>query len=118
VIVTGFSQGAMLSFALATSSSLSVSAAVPVSGRLPRSKWPEARAIGGLPPRIVALHGESDAMIPIADDRALIAHMQSIGFPAEIRTYPNTGHEITPAMQRDLLDTIATMSKELGCTPR
>jgi len=118
VIITGFSQGAILTDALITATPAYGSTAVPISGYLPKSMWPEPRGIGGLPAHIVAFHGDADSVLSVADDRATIEAMQKAFFLAELRTYPNVGHEITPAMQKDIVDTIATMSKELGCTPR
>jgi phospholipase/carboxylesterase len=60
-VVTGFSQGAMLSYAVIARPEARVFAALPIAGLLPRELWPEARPIGGLMPGVYAFHGAADA---------------------------------------------------------
>lgn len=114
-VVTGFSQGGMLSFALAARVPVVVRAAVPVAGRLPRAFWPEPRPVGGLLPEVFALHGEADPRMSIADGRATVGRLAEVGFPATLRTYPGVGHTISPAMQRDLYDALRRLVAQGGC---
>lgn len=108
-VATGFSQGAMLSYALAARNPSVVRSAVPISGRLPRHFWPEARPIGGLLPEVFALHGTADDRIPVQSARDTVAAMRGVGFSATLREYPGVRHQITPAMQNDLYEALARM---------
>mgnify|MGYP000167718098 CR=1 FL=1 len=101
VVVTGFSQGGMLSFALATRQPSVVDAAVPVGGFLPRGLWPESLPDNA--PAILALHGEADSVIPVDAPRATVAHLESIGWQADLKTWPGVGHSI-PGPMRSALD--------------
>jgi phospholipase/carboxylesterase len=99
-IVTGFSQGGMLSFALATMHPQAVAVALPLAGWLPPALWPSA-ATSGAPP-IVALHGDADTLLPIGPTRESVRALREHGFSCELVEYPGAGHEVTPAMQREL----------------
>jgi len=98
VVVTGFSQGGMLSFALATHETRVVDGAVPMGGFLPRGMWPESKPDN--PPPIFAVHGEADTIIPVTAPRATVAHLESLGWPVELVTTPGVGHSLTPDMRR------------------
>ena len=98
VVVTGFSQGGMLSFALATRRTPVVDAAVPMGGFLPRGLWPVHR-VDGAPP-IVAVHGEADAIIPVEAPRATVAHLESLGWPVTLHTEPGVEHSISRSMRQ------------------
>ncbi len=99
-IVTGFSQGGMLSFALALRHPEVTGAAFPVAGWLTPSLVPPTVGRGGVP--IVAFHGTSDPLLPFADTHRLMAYLQARSHPAEFRVYDGVGHTITPEMRRDL----------------
>jgi len=98
-IVTGFSQGGALTLALATRHPEVVGAAFPIGGWMPPSIAPAAGS--GLPP-IVALHGETDARVPIGPTRDAIAALAGRGARAELVAYPGVGHTVTGEMQRNL----------------
>ncbi len=114
-VVTGFSQGGMLSYAIVARPDGGVFAALPVGGLLPRELWPTARPVGGLLPMVVALHGDADARVPFADDRAASEAFRAAGFSAELVAYPGVGHTITPAMSRELRARLATAISSQGC---
>jgi phospholipase/carboxylesterase len=97
--VMGFSQGGMLSFQLALHHPEVIELSVPMSGMLPESLWPQTKTAGTRFPRIVALHGDADEIVPIAPDRALVARLRTLGYDAELREYPGVEHTITPAME-------------------
>ena len=111
VVVTGFSQGGMLSFALATRAPSVVDAAVPVGGFLPRGLWPDT--VPDQAPTILALHGEADAVIPVDAPRATVAHLKSIGWDASLKTWQGVGHSI-PGPMRSALDSALTEQVRLG----
>ncbi|MBX7080642.1 MAG: dienelactone hydrolase family protein [Nannocystaceae bacterium] len=102
-IVTGFSQGGMLSFAIAVRHPDSVALAVPLGGWLPPPLWPHAHAAKGVP-RIVALHGSDDGAVKLAPTEAAVEALHKHGWPAELHVYPGVGHIITPEIHRDLDD--------------
>lgn len=100
-IVTGFSQGGMLSFALAVTHPELVAAALPVAGVLPEPMWPSAKAPDD-PPPIVALHGDADPLLAIDATRQTVAALREAGFEATLTEYPGVPHRIQPNMRRDL----------------
>lgn len=114
-VVMGFSQGGMLSYAIVAREDAGVGAALPISGVIPRSLWPAERPIGGMLPSVWAFHGTVDDRVPFADDRATHAHFVRVGFPGRFREYPNVGHSITPAMARDVRETLVETLRSLGC---
>ena len=101
-IVTGFSQGGMLSFALATQYPADIAEAVPIAGLLPPSMVPAVWPAGAPMPRFVALHGDADARVPFALGKRSVESLKALGVPAELRSYPGVMHAITPEMRSDL----------------
>ncbi len=99
-VVTGFSQGGMLSFALAVYHPTLLDLAVPVGGWLPPPLWPSA--VPANPPRIVALHGEIDAAVKFEPTRDAIGHLENLGWPVTLKPYPDVGHAIPPPVRREL----------------
>jgi phospholipase/carboxylesterase len=99
-IVTGFSQGGMLSFAIAVAHPDLVALAVPVAGWLPPGLWP-GPAPEGAPP-IVGLHGDADAILRLEPTREAVRALRNAGWPAELVEYPGVGHHVDAAMQREL----------------
>lgn len=99
-VVTGFSQGGMLSFALAVYHPTLLDLAVPVSGWLPPPLWPSA--LPANPPKIVALHGEVDVAVKFEPTREAVAHLEKLGWPITLKPYPEVGHAIPPVVRREL----------------
>ena len=103
-IVTGFSQGAMMTYALAVRHPDRIAAAYPVAGFLVQR---ELRAIvdpARVPP-IVAFHGTADRVIPIARDRRSVAALRARGVRIELREHPGIGHTlegISPALMTEI----------------
>jgi len=96
LVVTGFSQGGMLSFALATRPQPVVDGAVPMGGFLPRGLWPDALPADPAP--IFAVHGEADTVITVDAPRATVAHLKALGWPVQLETTPDVAHTLTPGM--------------------
>ncbi|MET0385002.1 MAG: dienelactone hydrolase family protein [Polyangiales bacterium] len=105
-LVTGFSQGGMLSFALATRHPALIEYAIPISGTLPDPLWPNDKPSPPRSPPIHALHGNADAIVDPASDKALVAKLAQLGYPVELRTFDGVGHTITPAMSNDVQQTL------------
>lgn len=103
-IVCGFSQGGMLSYALALHHPELFSYAYPISGFLPIPLWPKVpRPAGQKFPPIVSMHGTSDTVVPFAPDKKLINHLKRLGYPADLLVYDGVGHWIAPAMFRTMM---------------
>jgi phospholipase/carboxylesterase len=105
-IVTGFSQGGMLSFALAAKHPADIGEALPVSGFAPRAMIPAPWPAGAPLPRIFALHGAADERVPIALAQLGAEKLRTQGVPVELRSYPATGHTISADMRRDLFEAL------------
>lgn len=97
LVVTGFSQGGILSFAIAARHPERVTLALPVSGLLPPKLWPRAR-----PAPVVALHGDKDRVVSYEGGARTVEAFKTLGGSAELVTYPGVEHAVTPAMRQDL----------------
>ncbi len=113
-IVTGFSQGGMLSYALALRHPELIELAVPISGALPPRLWPERGPLGARVPAIRALHGSADEVVPYADDRALSEQLQRLGYDAQLATFDGVAHHISPAMRAQVANAIAPVAAALA----
>ncbi|MDB4960471.1 MAG: Serine esterase [Myxococcales bacterium] len=96
-IIVGYSQGAMLTFALAARHPEAIAGAVAIAGRLPPALWPQR---AGAP--IDAIHGTADRVIDIEAGRAVIEAFRAVGGPAEMHEFSGVGHTLTGPM-RDVL---------------
>lgn len=104
-IVTGFSQGGMLSFAIAVRHPESISLALPIGGWLPPPLWPTVAA-GAKAPHIVAFHGTDDGAVKFEPTERAVDELRKHGWPVELHAYPGVGHVITPEIHRDLDDAL------------
>lgn len=108
VIVTGFSQGAILSFAMAARHPDVVARAFPVAGSCPGPLLPRAK---GRAAPISAFHGTSDEVLAIRWGREAVSAFKEQGNEAELSEYEGVGHAITRRIHQDLWDAIV---KELS----
>jgi phospholipase/carboxylesterase len=98
-VVAGFSQGGMLSYALALSHPELVAYALPISGMLPAQLWPtSAPPIDTKFPPLRALHGTADSVVRFAVDDELVKHLRELGYVAELVPFQGAVHAITPEM--------------------
>ncbi|WP_437738390.1 alpha/beta hydrolase [Sorangium sp. So ce1335] len=102
-VVTGFSQGGALSFALALHHPRVVGAAFPVSGWVPPAVLPAGTAVDPATPALVALHGDADSRVPLGPTRDAIAALGGLGVKATLQSYPDVGHTVSAEMRRDLV---------------
>ncbi|MGK3993505.1 alpha/beta hydrolase [Sorangium sp. So ce1024] len=102
-VVTGFSQGGALSFALALHHPRVVGAAFPVGGWVPPAVLPAGGAVDPATPALVALHGEADRRVPLGPTRDAIAALSALGVKASLQSYPDVGHTVSAEMRRDLV---------------
>lgn len=116
-LVTGFSQGGIMTFALAVTHPEALAAAFPIGGLLPPSLYP-SRAIVSMPrpsklPPVSAFHGAADLAVPTRGARASIAELRWAGYTAELREYAGVGHDISDAEQDELLERIGRVADDL-----
>ncbi|NOK22905.1 alpha/beta hydrolase [Corallococcus carmarthensis] len=97
VVVTGFSYGGDLAWMLALRHPELVDAAVPMGTRLlgdPARELPASL-------RVRVLQGEQDAIIPVQRTRERVAELKGQGVPIDVRTFPDLGHDVSPALLED-----------------
>jgi phospholipase/carboxylesterase len=121
-VITGFSQGGMISFAIAAGWPEHIQAAFPMGGDLPLSLVP-AQAPEE-PPRVVAFHGEADEVVPIEPVRVAVRALEDRGYPAELNSYAGVAHAIGPRMRADWYAALAAALRgapealpEVPCPP-
>ncbi|WP_437793141.1 alpha/beta hydrolase [Sorangium sp. So ce693] len=117
-LVTGFSQGGIMTFALAVTHPEALAAAFPISGLLPPSLYPSAALSSGprpatLPP-ITAFHGASDLAVPTRGARASIAELRLAGYTAELREYAGVEHDTSDDEVGEILERIGRAADGLG----
>lgn len=95
-VVTGFSQGGILSFAVAVAGIGHVRAALPIAGWLPPS-------LAASPPvvPVYAFHGEQDDVVPFGAATRMVQSWQSKPGAVEYRTFPGVGHRVSAAMRSE-----------------
>jgi phospholipase/carboxylesterase len=99
ILVTGFSQGGILSFAIASRHADRVAAAFPVSGSCPGPLLPKNHARAA---PIVAFHGTVDEVLNIKWGRGAVDAFKEQGNQAVMREYPGVGHTLTAQMKADV----------------
>jgi phospholipase/carboxylesterase len=106
-IVAGFSQGGMLSFAMATRYPERFELVVPISGGLPDALWPVRAAPGAARLPIRALHGARDTIVPIEPARELTQRLRKLGYDATLREFPELGHSIAPEVRQQVIQELS-----------
>jgi phospholipase/carboxylesterase len=106
-VVTGFSQGAMIVYSLALRHPDRFALFAPVSGVYVRNTAPTTPVTSATPPRVVALHGTRDPIIPIDADRESVEELRALGVNVELREH-DAVHWIDGELQRDLQALIAS----------
>ncbi|HEX6241951.1 MAG TPA: dienelactone hydrolase family protein [Polyangiales bacterium] len=110
-VVTGFSQGGVLSFALARGHASLLGGAVPIAGMLPVE--PGTSLTKPARPLVVhAFHGKDDQRIPYAAAEQTVARFRQAGFDATLTGFPGVGHAISPEMRSQLFARLATLLSE------
>ena len=94
-IVSGFSQGGLLTLTLALHHDDVVGAAFPLACWLPPPLEPTYRRPDLRFPPIRSMHGTADRIIPIGPTRQLFGRLRELGFDAEMREIDGVGHEIS-----------------------
>ena len=97
-LVTGFSQGGMMSMALAVLHPETVDSAYPVAGWLPTTILGHIDSEANHPP-IRAVHGAEDPIVPLAPTELFIHGLLELGIDAAIEAFPSDRHRTTSAMR-------------------
>jgi phospholipase/carboxylesterase len=103
-IVSGFSQGGILSFAIASRHPDVVSRAFPVAGSCPGPLLPKNKSRAA---PLLAFHGTEDNVLQIKWGREAVNAFKEQGNEAEMKEYAGVGHTMTSEMKKDLWDAIA-----------
>lgn len=114
-IVLGFSQGGMISFALAVQHPGRFAAVHPLAGWLPEALIPQKKDPDAAYPRIVALHGDADDRLPIGPTRAGAARLSALGIAVDFREYAGVGHTLSAKMRADLFEELQSETRRLSC---
>jgi phospholipase/carboxylesterase len=101
-IVTGFSQGGMLSFLLAVRHPELIDRAYPLGGWLPESLWPPPERARAIAP-ILAFHGAEDRVVPHAATAAMVAAWKQRGLRVDLISEPGVAHFVSRKMHASLL---------------
>ncbi len=112
-MVTGFSQGGILSFAVALTCPSSVALSIPVAGMLPADIIPKQIDLPANYPPVYALHGEADDIIPVEAGRKTATALKALGLDVQFKSYPGVVHHLTIPMQQDVFAKI----KEFAMKP-
>jgi phospholipase/carboxylesterase len=102
VYVAGFSQGAMMSLALALTRPEKVAAVVVMSGRFPSLVFEhdlDQNALEGMP--VLVTHGLYDPVLLVEEGRSIQKNLQALPLELTYREYP-MGHEVTLESLRDV----------------
>jgi len=100
-VITGFSQGGALAFAVAVAHPESVSGAIPMGGWLPVGLR-QAGPAGPRAPPIRALHGAADTLVPFPRTKELVEALAAEGWDATVTGYAGMRHTVGRAMRNDL----------------
>jgi len=106
-IVIGFSQGGMLTWAVAVAHPRAVAAAFPIAGFFfPEMLAPISVDARAMPP-IVAFHGDADTVVPLEEDRRGARLLEKRGVRVDMRVFPGVGHELPPALRSEILASLS-----------
>jgi len=105
-ILCGFSQGGMISFAVAVRHPESIGLAIPIGGVLPRPLWPKEKKPDASYPPIRALHGGADALVLPGPTTEAVEHLRGLDFDVSLKKYPGVSHTVSGTMRRDLFKLI------------
>jgi phospholipase/carboxylesterase len=115
-VVTGFSQGGVLSFALAAYHPGDIAAAVPIAGMLEKGMTAAVPFKGPLP--VIAFHGRADPRIHYADAERTVASLKTAGRKVTLSGYDGVGHGIPARMERDVFAALREqLAAAAGSTP-
>jgi phospholipase/carboxylesterase len=98
-IITGFSQGGMLSFSLAVLYPEDVGTSLPVAGWLPPQLTPRHVSDASAYPPIHALHATHDPVVRVAPTRRSVRRLRQLGLDADLSEIVASSHMWTPELR-------------------
>lgn len=98
-VVTGFSQGGILSFALAALHPSRIAASLPIGGWLPPSLLPTTPTAE--PVSIFVFHGEADRTVPWPPTQIVIQQLRDLRFTVEPHSYAGLGHTLNSTLRHE-----------------
>lgn len=116
-ILLGFSQGAMVSFALAGRREIPFRLIIPIGGRLPIGSL-EVAPFERSDVQVRAMHGAIDTRVPLVGGRLAVEALRGRGLDATLRTFENVGHSIPDEVRAAVFDEILRVARDMGCVPR
>lgn len=114
-ILLGFSQGAMVAFAMAGRREVPFRLIVPISGRLSAGSL-DARPFERSDVEVRAMHGALDTRIPIGGAQFAVGLLRQRGLDATLQTFTNVDHSIPDEMRAAVFDEIARVARAMRCT--
>lgn len=100
IIVSGFSQGGLITLTMALYDDDLVGHAFPLASWIPPPLEPVDRRVDLDYPTIRSMHGTADAVIPVGPTRAMYERLAALGYDVELVEFPGVGHAITPAQNQ------------------
>ncbi|MBL92090.1 MAG: hypothetical protein CMH56_09820 [Myxococcales bacterium] len=97
-IITGYSQGGMLTYALSVRYPHLIGSAIPVAGFMPSTLMPQQSLAVGSYPKFEALHGYNDKIVPFEADLDSVETLNYLGQKAVLYKFNNTGHFMSQRM--------------------
>ena len=104
-VVLGFSQGGVLSYALAARHPELFAAAVPIAGALPPSLFPHETLTAPLP--VHAFHGAADTVVSAERCQKSVEALRAAGLTVHWTPYPGVQHSIPAQMRRAIYQQLA-----------
>ena len=111
--LVGFSQGSIVVYAMVLRHPEAFEKALPVAGGLMSDPPPPMDKDASMP-EVVAMHGERDPVIPPRASVSAIAALDQLGFPAQMRSFPDNVHWIDGDLKRALHDELRPESVTEG----
>ncbi len=113
-LVTGFSQGGMLTYAIAVRHPEAIGGALPISGWIPPHIVPRERPARDRRVPILALHGTGDKIVPVGPTRVAVRRLRHLGYDVHLEEFPGVEHEIVPEMRRRHRELIRRVFRRTG----
>lgn len=107
-VVTGFSQGGVLSYAVAVAGLPHVAATLPLAGWLPPSL---AATSPSLP--VFAFHGSEDRVVSHGAAKRMVAAWSEHQKPLEFHSYSGLAHSVSNEMRRDWAAKLGELAQQV-----
>jgi len=106
-IVSGFSQGGMLTFTLAVEHPETFSVALPLAGWLPPLLWPDGLDPLTTYPPILTMHGTDDEAVRLGPTIQAVDQLRDLGMYVALETFEGVGHRMIGPMNDLFRDWLA-----------